>query len=193
VFSCGTDAEVTREALDGQAAALEAGIIAQIRRETDEQEDRLRKFVRRPLPAALSSSAVIAAVPFAVPTGLPAIDFLAPAVAVAAAAGSRLSLLFRRKQRAQTTGARDKDAISEALKAAAAELANFFAQEQASARLRTELQRFLRGLTPGDAYRATRPIESPPFPRSRDFPEWTPPPPADQPRLGSPGGPRPLA
>jgi len=192
VFSCGTDAEVTREALDGQAAALGADIRAQIRRETDEQEDRLRKFVRRPLPAALSSSAVIAAVPFAVPTGVPAIDFLAPAVAVAAAAGSRLSLLFRRKQRAQATGARDKDAISEALRAAAAELANFFAQEQASAHLRTELQRFLRQLTPNDAYRAVRPIESPPFPRSRDFPEWTPPPPANQLRLGSPDSPRPL-
>ena len=192
VFSCGTDAEVTREALDGQAAALEAGIMAQIRRETDEQEYRLRKFMRRPLPAALSSSAVIAAVPFAVPTGLPAIDFLAPAAAVAAVAGSRLSVLFRRKQRVQITGARDKDTISGALKAAAAELANFFAQEQDSAHLRTELQRFLRKLTPDDAYRAMRAIESPPFPRSRDFPEWTPPPPADQPRLGSPDGPRPL-
>jgi hypothetical protein len=84
------------------------------------------------------------------------------------------------------------DAISEALKAAAAELAIFFTQEQDSAHLRTELQRFLRKLTPDDAYRAMRPVESPPFPRSRDFPEWTPPPPADQPRLGSPDAPRPL-
>lgn len=192
VFSCGTDAEVTREALDRQAAALEADIMAQIRRETDEQQYRLRKFVRRPFPAALSSSAVIAAVPFAVPTGVPAVDFVAPAVIVAAGAGSWLTLLLRRLQRMQSTGARDKSAISKALKDAAAEIAKFFAQEQNSAHLRTKLQQFLGKLTPDDAYRAVRPIESPPFLRSRDFPEWTPLPPADHPELGPSNRPRPL-
>ena len=192
VFSCKTDAEVTREALDGQAAALEADVMAKIRRETDEQQYRLRKFVRRPLPVAVSSAAVVAAVPFAVPTGVPAIDFVAPAVIVAAGAGSWLTMLLRRVKRVQSTGARDKSAISKALKDAAAEIAKFFAQEQASTHLRPQLQQFLRKLTPADAYRSVRTIDSPPFPRSRDFPEWTPLPPADHPGLGRPHPPSPL-
>jgi hypothetical protein len=193
VFSCGTDAEVTREALDAQAAAREADVMAQIRQETDEQQYRLRKFVRRPLPAALSSSAVVAAVPFAVPTGVPAIDFVAPAVTVAAGAVSWLTVLLRRVQTMRSTGAREKIAISKALKAAAAELAKFFAQEQDSTRLHAELQQFLRKLTPDDAYRAVRSIKSPPFPRSRDFPDWTPLPQGVRPGLGPQDGLRPLS
>jgi hypothetical protein len=185
VFSCETDAEVTPEALAEQAAAHVTEVKAQVKQEADEHQNRLRKFRRRPLPVALGSSAVVAAVPFVVPTGVPAFDFVAPAVVVAAGAVSWLTVLLGRKHRVQSTSAREIPAISKALEDTAAELATFFAQEQRSARLRTDLQQFLRQLTPNHAYRVVRPVDSRPFVRSREFPEWTPLPP-DHPGLWPP-------
>jgi len=185
-FSCGTDAEVTREALLAQAADLESKVSGQIERETDEQQGRVRRFIRRPLPAAVVSSGVIAAVPFAVPTGVPAIDFAAPAIAIAAGAGSWLAFLLRRVRQVQNIGAREMPAISKALQNSAAELAELFEQEGRSAQSRTEFRRFLGDLTPGHAYRAVRPVDSTPYPRSREFPGWSPLPPEERPELGPP-------
>jgi hypothetical protein len=188
-FDCATDAEVTREALNAQAAAEESRIIAEIRQETFDQQHRLRRFARRPLPTALASCGVVAAVPFVISTGLPVIDFAAPAIAIAAGAGSRLAFLLRRRWQVESTGARETPAISKTLRDCAAELADFFEQEARGARSHDEFRRFLRDLTPDHAYRAVRKVDSPPFPRSREFPEWTPMPPEERPELGHPDGP----
>jgi hypothetical protein len=190
-FSCATEEEATSEALNAQAAALSAEVEARIKGEIDQQKGRLRRFLRRPFPAAIGSAAVIAAVPF--PTGLPVVDFAAPAAVIVAGAGSWLALLLRRvRQQGQSISAREKTAIDDTLSAAAGELAEFFAMEQRAARLRTEFPEFLRGLTPDDAYQAIQLIESPPIPQSRDFPDWTPLPTPGHAELGSPDQPRPL-
>jgi len=191
-FSCGTDAEVTRAAFLAQAADLESEVRGQIERETDEQQGRVRRFMRRPLPAAVACSGVIAAVPFAVPTGVPAIDFTAPAIAIAAGAGSWLAFLLRRVRQVQNTGAREMPAISKALQNSAAELAELFEQERRSAQSRTEFRQFLGDLTPDHAYRAVRTVDSTPYPRSREFPGWSPLPPEERPELGRPDATRPL-
>jgi hypothetical protein len=191
-FSCGTDAEVTREALLAQAADLESKVRGQIERETDEQQGRVRRFIRRPLPAAVVSSGVIAGVPFAVPTGVPAIDFAAPAIAIAAGAGSWLAFLLRRVRQVQSTGEREMSAISKALQNSAAEVAELFKQEGRSAQSRTEFRQFLGDLTPHHAYCAVRPVDSTPYPRSREFPGWSPLPPEERPELGPPDATRPL-
>jgi hypothetical protein len=185
-FSCATDEEVTSEALNAQAAALEAEVMDQIYQEIGEQQRKLRQFRQRPFPAAVGSALVIGAVPFL--TGLPVVDFAAPAAVIAAGAGSRLAMLLRRgRQHGQSSAAREKAAISATLSAAASELAEFFAAERRGARLRTELPAFLRGLTPDDAYQVIQPVESPPIPQSRDFPDWTPLPATPQhPELSSP-------
>jgi hypothetical protein len=189
----GTDAEVTREALRAQAADLEAAVRDQIQEETDQQQGRVRRFARRPLPAAVVSSGVLAAVPFAVPTGVAAIDFVAPAVAVTAGAVSWLAFLLRRVRAVQHTGARELPAISKALQDSAAELAEIFEQEGRSAQSRTEFRQFLGDLTPAHAYRAVRPVDSTPYPRSREFPGWSPLPPEERPELGPPDATRRLA
>jgi hypothetical protein len=191
-FSCGSELVVTRQALEKQAAAMEAAILDQIRQETDDQQYRLRKFVKRPLPAMLSSSAVVAAVPHVVRTGIPAIDFTIPAAVVTAGAGWWLIHLLQRLRNVRSTSAREMSAISTALKDAAAELARFFAQDQDSAVLRNKLQQFLRKLTPDDADRAVRHIQSPQLPRPRDFPEWTPLPPEGHSGIDSVDRPHPL-
>jgi hypothetical protein len=191
-FSCETDAEVTREALLARAADLESEARSQIERETDEQQGRVRRFIRRPFPAALATSGVIAAVPFAVPTGVPAIDFVAPAIAIAAGAGSWLVFLLRRARQVQNTGAREMPAISKALQNSAAELAELFKQEERSAQSRTEFRRFLGDLTPDHAYDAVQRVDSTPYPRSREFPGWSPLPPDERPELGPADATRPL-
>jgi hypothetical protein len=191
-FDCETDAEVTRDALKAQATELTAEIRAQLKQETDQQQGRVRRFARRPLPAAVSCAAVIAAVPYAVPTGVAAVDFVAPAVAVAAGAGSWLVFLLRRARVVQNTGARELPAISKALQDSADEIADLFAQEDRGARSRAEFAQFLRDLTPGHAYRAVRTVDSAPYPRSRQFPDWTPLPPQERLELGPPDVTRPL-
>jgi hypothetical protein len=140
----------------------------------------------------VACSGVIAAVPFAVPTGVPAIDFAAPAIAIAAGAGSWLAFLLRRVRQVQNTGAREMPAISKALQNSAAELAELFEQERRSARSRTEFRQFLGDLTPDHAYDAVRSAGSTPYPRSREFPGWSPLPPEERPELGRPGATRPL-
>jgi hypothetical protein len=191
-FNCGTDAEVTREALLAQAADLEAKVVDQVREEIDQQQGRVRRFARRPLPAAVVSSGVLAAVPFAVPTGAAAVDFVAPAVAVTAGAVAWLAFLVRRVRTVQNTSARELPGTSKALRDSAAELAELFEQERRSAQARTEFRRFLGDLTPGHAYRAVRPVDSTPYPWSRGFPGWTPLPPEERPGLGPPDATRPL-
>lgn len=188
-----TDAEVTREALRAQAADLEAGVKNQIKEETDEQQGRVRRFARRPLPATVVASGALAAVPFAVPTGVAAIDFVAPAVAITAGAVSWLAFLLRRVRTVQNTGARELPDISWALQDSSAELAEIFEQEKTSARSRSEFRQFLGDLTPDHAYRAVRSVDSVPYPRSREFPGWTPLPPGERLELGRTGTTRSLA
>jgi hypothetical protein len=192
-FNCGTDADVSREVLLAQAADFETKIKAQIKEETDEQQGRVRRFMRRPLPAAEVSAGVIAAVPFVVHTGVPAIDFVAPAIAIAAGAGSWLAFLVRRVRQVQGMGARELSAIAKALQDSAEELAELFRQEERSAQARTEFRQFLGDLTPDHAYRAVRPVDSTPYPRSRDFPVWSPQPPGERPELGPPAPAAPLS
>jgi hypothetical protein len=192
-FTCGTDAEVTREALLAQASGLEAEVRNQVKEETDQQQGRVRRFARRPLPAAVATSGVLAAVPFAFPTGVAAIDFVAPAVAITAGAVSWLTFLLRRVRTVQHTGARELPGISKALQETAGELADLFAQEARGAQARAEFRQFLGDLTPDHAYRAVRRVDSMPYPRSREFPEWTPLPPQELPELGPPDATRPLA
>jgi hypothetical protein len=192
-FDCAAGAEVTREALRAQAADLEAAVRHQIKEETDRQQGRVRRFARRPLPAAVVSSGVLAAVPFAVPTGVAAVDFVAPAVAITAGAVSWLAFLLRRVRTVQNIGARELPDISRALQDSSAELAELFEQERSSARSRTEFRRFLGDLTPDHAYNAVRSVDSIPYPRSREFPGWTPLPPGDRPELGPTDTTRPLA
>jgi hypothetical protein len=194
-FVCETSADVTSEALDAQADALVDQLKSQLSREADAQRSRVRWFARRPFPLALLGAAVVAAVPFAFPTGLPDIDFTAPAVAIAAGAGSWLTLLLQRVQQGRITSMREQHAISKEIRGAARDLAGFYAQEERSARLRTDLKEFLSGLTPQDAYRSVRPVDSLPFPESRGFPDWTPLPPGDRerPELGPAGESRRIA
>ena len=191
-FDCATGADVTREALLAQAAALEAEIRSQIKEEADQQQGRVRRFARRPLPAAAVSSGVLAAVPFAVPTGAAAVDFVAPAVAVTAGAVGWLAFLLRRVRTVQHTGARELPGIARALRDSALELTEFFARERRGAQARAEFRQFLDDLTPDHAYRAVRPVDSAPFPQSRQFPGWTPLPPEERPELGPPDVTRPL-
>jgi len=194
-FTCATGDDVTSEALDAQADALVAEVKSQISREADEQQGRLRRFARRPFPLALAGAGVVAVIPFVFPTGVPDIDFTAPAIAIAAGAGSWLTLLLQRVQQGRITSMREQHAITKDIKDAARDLAVFYAQEERSERLRTEFEQFLLGLTPQDAYRAVRPVDSLPFPESRGFPGWTPLPPGDRdrPGLGPPAETRSLA
>jgi hypothetical protein len=189
-FNCGIDADVSRDALLAQAADWESRIRDQIEQETNEQRARVRRFTRLPLPAAEASAGVIAAIPFAVHTGVPAIDFVAPAIAIAAGAGSWLAFLVRRVR--QSMGAREMPAIAKALQDSAEELAEFFRQEEHSAQARAEFGQFLASLTPDHAYRAVRRVDSTPYPRSREFPEWSPEPPPERAELVPPAPTAPL-
>ena len=160
--------------------------------EAGQQQGRVRRFARRPLPAAAVSSGVLAAVPFAVPTGAAAVDFVAPAVAVTAGAVGWLAFLLRRVRTVQHTGARELPGIARALRDSALELTEFFARERRGGQARAEFRQFLDDLTPDHAYRAVRPVDSAPFPQSRQFPGWTPLPPEERPELGPPDVTRPL-
>lgn len=182
-FDCATDEQVTGEALAAQAAAWQADVVTKIKGEVGAQQAKLKKFLRRPFPAAVASAGVVAAVPF--PTGLPVIDFAIPAAAIAGGAGLRLAgLLRRRQEHVQGASVERINDISDALNGAAAELAEFFAAEQRSARLHADLLTFLRNLKPKDAYSALRPRDSQLIPQTRWFPAWTPEPPAGRPELG---------
>jgi hypothetical protein len=99
----------------------------------------------------------------------------------------------RRVRQVQGMGARELPAIAKALHDSAEELAELFRQEERSAQARTEFRQFLADLTPDHAYRAVRPVDSTPYPRSRDFPVWSPQPPGERPELGPPAPAAPLS
>ena len=83
-------------------------------------------------------------------------------------------------------------AIAKALQDSAGELAELFRQEELSAQSRTEFRQFLGDLTPDHAYRAVRRVDSTPYPRSREFPEWSPEPPPERAELVPPAPTAPL-
>jgi hypothetical protein len=176
-FSCADD-DITPEGLREQSEERAAQIRADISRETSERQDKLRKFARRVLPVALPASAALGAVPFVIPTGAPAIDFVGPAIVIAAPALGWLSLLPMRLRKVVTGGSREEMIATQAVREASAELGALLGQDTRSRALLAGLLEYLRGLRPDDAYRATRLVSSPPLPRSRDFPGWTPSPPS---------------
>jgi hypothetical protein len=188
-FTCASDAEVTRDALGGQADAHLAQLQADIDRQMRHREGRLRRFAGRVLPAALPLALALGAAPFLIRTGVPKMAFIIPALAIAIPAVIWLVLLPARLRGLVAGSIRDKDAIASRLGSARDELAGFFEQERHGTECLRDLQEYLDGLTPDVAYDAIRLISSRSRPRSRDLPAWAPTPPPALPGFTEPDGP----
>jgi hypothetical protein len=174
-FDCGNAASRSRPALHIQAEEQVKQVCAQIQREADRRQGRLRWLKSWGCPSGLAAAVGLGGATF-IPGAPP--ELMIPAFVVAVPAILGISRLPRVVRRAKDQTEAVQRAVSKQIHAAAEQLADLWDADRESAEVHLPaLRGYLLGLTEDSVRAAVRPLGAVPLPRTRDFPEWTPHPP----------------
>jgi hypothetical protein len=192
-LSCGSEADRTRPALRRQAEGQAKRACDQIQRDFKRRQGTLERLKTWGCPGALAAALGMAVSVFT-PLGQADQWLMAPAVALGASAIVGLERLPKVVRRARNRAETEKRAVSGEIRQLASELADLWDQDlRTAAGDAPDLAAYLRGLTERSVIAATRPLQSAPLPRTREFPSWTPRPPAEHRALDLPGNARPVS
>ena len=179
-FECDSAAKSTRPALHEQAEEQSRTICAQIQRDADQRQGRLR-WLKWGCPGGLVAAVGLAGAGF-VPPDPHALVFAGFVVAVPSILGmNRLPKVIRR---AASQTEREKRDVIDQINAAADELADLWDADRVGLQIHLpKLRRYLGGLTADSLKAATRSAPDIPLPKTREFPAWTPRPPRQHPAI----------
>lgn len=174
-FSCDYEAAVTRPALRRQAADQAKKICDQIQKDTDRRQGLMRRLKKWGCPGALATAVGLGGATF-IPTAPP--ELMVPAFFLAVPALLGMNRLPKVVRRATDKAEAEKRAVTTEINGLADQMADLWDLDLRCSRgLLPELRGFLQGLKEEHVIAATRPLQSVPLPRTREFPSWTPRPP----------------
>jgi hypothetical protein len=180
-FECDDAAKTTRPALRAQADEQARKVCAEIQKDADRRQGRLRWLRKWGCPGGLTAAVGLGGAAF-IPAASP--ELLIPAFIVAVPSVLGLSRLPTVVRRATDQTEQEKRAVTAHIKQAADQLADLWDADRRSAGVHLpDLRRYLLGLSRESLIAATRPLASVTLPRTRDFPQWTPRPPQPHPAI----------
>lgn len=180
-FTCDDETRTTRQALHDQATEQAGKICAQIKKDVDRRQGRLRWLKKWGCPGGLATAVGLGGATF-IPAAPPELMVLAVFAGVPSVLGmTRLPKVVRR---ATDQAEAEMRAVTAEISKAAGQLACLWDADRLGAQVHLpDLRGYLRGLT-GDSVRAaTRAVATVPLPRTRAFPSWTPRPPGRHPAI----------
>jgi hypothetical protein len=180
-FACDDEAKVSRQGLEKQAEEQSKKICAQIQKDADRRQGRLRWLKKWGCPGGLATAVGLGGVTFI--HGVPP-ELMVPAFIVAVPSIFGIGRLPTVVRRAINQTEREKHAAVAEVSKAAGELADLWEADRLSADAHLPaLCDYLHGLTADSVKAATYQVESVPLPRTREFPPWTPRPPRQYPSI----------
>jgi hypothetical protein len=180
-FACDDAARTTRPALRAQAEEQARKVCAQIQKDADRRQGRLRWLRKWGCPSGLAAAVGLGGATF-IPAAPP--ELMIPAFIVAVPSILGLSRLPKAVKRATDQTEHEKRVVTGQIKEAAGQLADLWDADRRSAGVHLPaLRRYLRGLTGDSVSAATLPLAAIPLPRTREFPSWTPRPPLRHPEI----------
>jgi hypothetical protein len=180
-FACDDAAKTTRPALRAQAEEQAAKICAQIQKDADRRQGRLRWLKKWACPGGLAAAVGLGGA-MLIPATPP--ELVIPAVFVGVPSIVGLSRLPKAVRRATDQTEQEKRAVTGQIADAADQLADLWDADRRSAGVHLpDLRRYLLGLSKDSLLAATRPLAAIPLPRTREFPHWTPRPPQPHPAI----------
>jgi len=170
-------------ALDVQAEEQAGKICAQIQRDADRRQGRLRWLKNWACPGGLVAAIGLGGATF-IPAAPP--ELMIPAFVAAVPSILGMRSLSVRVRRATAEAEEEKRAVTAQIRKAAGELASLLAADRLSrAEHLPDLRGYLGGLTQDSIREATHTLEALPLPKTREFPSWTPHPPRRHPAIGT--------
>jgi hypothetical protein len=180
-FTCDDEAQVSRQALEKQAEEQSRTICAQIQKDADRRQGRLRWLRKWACPGGLAAAVGLGGATF-IPGTPP--ELMVPAFIVAVPSIFGIGRLPGVVRHAKSRTEKEKEAVMAEVAVAARELADLWEADRLSADVHLPgLCDYLHGLTPDSVKAATCQVESAPLPRTREFPSWTPRPPRHYPSI----------
>ncbi|HEY3905561.1 MAG TPA: hypothetical protein VGM14_16760 [Streptosporangiaceae bacterium] len=180
-FACDDEAKVTRPALHQQAEEQAKKVRAQIQKDADRRQGRLRWLKNWGCPGGLVAALGLGGASF-IHAASP--ELIIPAVAVAVPSILGMSRLPKVVRRATDRIEVEKRAVTGEINRAADQLADLWDADRRSAGIHLpDLRGYLLGLTPESVSAATSPLQAVPLARTREFPSWTPRPPERHPAI----------
>ena len=185
-LSCENEADRTRPALRRQAEDQAKKACDQIQKDFKRRQGVLERLKTWGCPAALVTAVGMGGSVFT-PVGHTDPWLMGPAFVIGAASILGFERLPKVVRRARDRAETEKRAVTSQVKQLASELADVWDLDLKTAAVDLpELRGYLRGLTDQSVIAATRPLQSVPLPRTREFPAWTPRPPAEHLALDPP-------
>ncbi len=180
-FTYDDPGQAASPALSAQAEEQARKICAQIQKDADRREGRLRWLGKWICPGGLATAVGLGGATF-IPAAPPELMIPAFAIAVPALLGmNRLPKVVRRAK--DQTEAEKRDVTAQVRKAAG-QLAGLQEVDRLSATAHLPaLRSYLGALTKESLAAAIRPVKATILPRTREFPSWTPRPPQQYPEL----------
>lgn len=180
-FACDDAAKTTRPALRAQADEQASKVCAQIQKDADRRQGRLRWLRKWGCPGGLATAVGLGGAAF-IPAASP--ELMIPAVIVAIPSILGLSRLPKAVRRASDQTEQEKRAVTGQITDAAGQLADLWDADRRSAGVHLpDLRRYLLGLSRESLIGATRPLAAITLPKTREFPHWTPRPPQPHPAI----------
>jgi hypothetical protein len=180
-FDCDDPERTTRPALSAQADEQARRICAQIQKDADRRQGRLRWLGKWGCPSGLAAAVGLGGATF-IPAAPP--ELMIPAFAVAVPAILGMNRLPKVVRRAKDQTEAEKRDVTTQINKAAGQLADLWETDRQSATFHLpDLRGYLGALTKESLAAATRPLRDIPLPRTREFPSWTPRPPRRYPEI----------
>jgi hypothetical protein len=180
-FACDDEAATTAPALRQQADQQARQICAQIQKDADQRQGRLRWLRKWGCPGGFAAALGLGGATF-IPGAPP--ELMVPAIIVAVPSILGLSRLPAVVRRATDRIERQKRAVTDEISQAADELADLWEADRRTAGVHLpDLRRHLASLTADSVSAATRRVSTVPLPKTREFPSWTPRPPGRFPSI----------
>lgn len=180
-FACDDEARLTRPALRDQAKDQAGKICAQIQKDADRRQGRLRWLGKWACPGGLATAIALGGATF-IPGVSP--ELIIPAVLAGVPSILGLSRLPKAVRRATDQTEAEKRAVTAQINKTADQLAELWDADRLSTQVYLpDLRSYLLGLTRDSIRAATRALEAVPLPRTREFPPWTPRPPQQHPAI----------
>jgi hypothetical protein len=185
-FACDDAVRTTRPALQAQAEEQAKKVCAQIQKDADRRQGRLRWLRKWGCPGGLAAAVGLGGAVL-IP-GVPP-ELVVPAVVAGVPSILGLSRLPTAVRRAKDQTEQEKRHVTGQIKEAADQLADLWEADRDSAGVHLpDLRGYLRGLSKDSLLAATRPLAAVPLPRTREFPDWTPRPPQPHPAIEAEDG-----
>ena len=173
-FRCDDSAMTTRPALRDQAEEQARKVCAQIQKDADQRQGKLRWLKKWGCPSGLAAAVGLGGAAF---TAAPP-ELIIPALVVGVPSVVGLSRLPKVVRRATDRAEAEKRAVTDQINKAASQLADLWDADRRSTAIHLpDLRGYLRDLTGDSVTAATSPLQAAPLPRTREFPSWTPRPP----------------